>query len=606
VNEPLTTARFSALYGIWYPHRRDEPSFWLALLNQIDGIRLAMREVRRFNPDARLIQTDDLGRTYATTALRDQAAFDNSRRWMGWDLLCGRVTPDHCLWSRLCGFGLEERLRAIADDPCPPDIIGVNHYLTSDRFLDHRVQRYPPRTHGSNGRLTYADTEAVRVLWPPSAGLAGALREAWDRYGIPLAVTEVHIGCTRDEQMRWTADAWRIARELRDQAVDIRAVTSWALLGSQGWDRLLTATGRYEPGAFDVSNGRPRPTAIAGLLKSLRSNALTHPVLAGSGWWRRPIRLHHPHVPRPASMREHLLAPLWTGGQPLLITGASGTLGGALAAACRHRDLAHVVTDRGQLDLTDEVSIGAALDVHRPWAVINAAGWVRVDDAEADPASCLRANAEGAAMLARACDVRNILCIGFSSDLVFDGEATAPYVETDRAVPLCIYGRSKAEMEEEWAALPNCLVIRTAAFFSPFDPHNFAMHVARALADSRVFPAANDLIVSPTYVPHLVDATLDLAIDGATGIWHLTNGEALDWAEFGRRIARACHLDEKLIQPVRAAELGFQALRPAYAPLASTRGTLLPSLDEAIERFAHEAAQQGTLRRSRELRPAAC
>jgi dTDP-4-dehydrorhamnose reductase len=58
VNEPLTTARFSALYGHWYPHLRDEASFWLALLNQIDGTRAAMREVRRLNPAARLIQTE--------------------------------------------------------------------------------------------------------------------------------------------------------------------------------------------------------------------------------------------------------------------------------------------------------------------------------------------------------------------------------------------------------------------------------------------------------------------------------------------------------------------------------------------------------------------
>lgn len=209
-------------------------------------------------------------------------------------------------------------------------------------------------------------------------------------------------------------------------------------------------------------------------------------------------------------------------------------------------------------------------------------------------------------MLARACAARNILCIGFSSDLVFDGQTTTPYVETDRTNPLCIYGQSKTEMEDRCAILPKSLVIRTAAFFSPFDQHNFAVHVARALADGGVFRAASDLVISPTYVPHLVDATLDLAIDGATGIWHLTNGEALDWAEFGKRIARACRLDDNLILPVGAAELGFRALRPAYAPLASARGTLLPSLDEAIERFAHEATRLGALRRSQELHPVAC
>ena len=121
VNEPLTTARFSALYGHWYPHLRNERAFWLALLNQIDAVRFSMKAVRRINSGARLIQTDDLGRTYAVQALEEQAAFDNMRRWMGWDLLCGRVDRHHPLWKRLAGFGFERRLTAIADDPCPPN-----------------------------------------------------------------------------------------------------------------------------------------------------------------------------------------------------------------------------------------------------------------------------------------------------------------------------------------------------------------------------------------------------------------------------------------------------------------------------------------------------
>jgi dTDP-4-dehydrorhamnose reductase len=128
-----------ALYGFWYPHTTDERLFWLALLNEIDATRLAMREIRKVNPQARLVQTDDLGYCHATPPL--QSARPTSRTsaagW-GWDLLCGMVVPGHALWDRLCNFGFEDRLRAIADDPCPPDIIGINHYLSSERFMDHR------------------------------------------------------------------------------------------------------------------------------------------------------------------------------------------------------------------------------------------------------------------------------------------------------------------------------------------------------------------------------------------------------------------------------------------------------------------------------------
>ena len=284
VNEPTTTARFSALYGHWYPHARDEGAFWRALVNQVDATRLAMRAIRRAIPQAKLVQTDDLGRSYGTAAMRDQVAFDNQRRWAGWDLLCGRVTRAHPLWARLAGHGLAERLAVLADDPCPPDVLGVNHYLTSDRFLDHRVARYPAPVHGGNARQRYADVEAVRVLSPGAAGLEGAVREAWARYGIPIAVTEVHLGCTREEQMRWMAEGWATAQRLRGEGVAVVAVTSWALLGSRDWNTLLTAPGVYEPGAFDTRTEPPRETALAPLLRALASGAPLPEAARGPGW----------------------------------------------------------------------------------------------------------------------------------------------------------------------------------------------------------------------------------------------------------------------------------------------------------------------------------
>jgi len=365
VNEPVTTARFSALYGLWYPHLRDERSFWVALLNQIDGVRLAMAEIRKVNPAAKLVQTDDLGRTYATAAVREQAAFDNVRRWMSWDLLCGRVVAGHPFWRRLCGFGLKDRLLRIADAPCSPDIIGVNHYLTSDRFLDHRIQRYPIHLCGGNEGQRFADTEAVRVLDPPPPGLRGVLLEAWNRYRLPIAVTEVHNGCTREEQMRWMRDAWAAALELRQDGIDIRAVTSWSLLGSWGWDTLLTGPGSYEPGIYDVSSGKPEPTAMVGLLRALVEGEDPHPASHGHGWWRRSIRLHHPVVPRPAPIQDRPRAPEWRSpsARPVLLVGDEES-GDKFAAACRERGLPFRATSASGLDL-DEI-----IERERPWAIL--------------------------------------------------------------------------------------------------------------------------------------------------------------------------------------------------------------------------------------------
>ncbi|MDB5696219.1 MAG: NAD-dependent epimerase/dehydratase family protein [Sphingomonas bacterium] len=594
VNEPLTTARFSALYGHWHPHHRSERSFWHALINQVDGTRLAMRAIRRVNPKARLIQTDDLGRTYATVAMREQAAFDNQRRWMGWDLLCGRVTSDHPFWKRLTAFGLEDRLRAIADDPCPPDVIGLNHYLTSDRFLDHRRQRYPATTHGGNHKVRFADVEALRVLEPPPPGLSGAVREAWSRYGIPIAITEVHNGSTRDEQMRWIAAAWDDCLALRAEGVEVQAVTSWSLLGSAGWNTLLREPGIYEVGAYDVSSGSARPTAVVPLLRGLAAQQPRHPVLAGAGWWQRPIRLLHEPAFRPAPMLEHARGRSVANGPvppPLMICGATGTLGQALARACAHRDIAHVLTDRAALDLADEASVAAALDTHSPWAVINAAGWVRVDEAEEQEAACRQANTVGPIALARACAERNIATVNFSSDLVFDGSRSG-YVETDEPCPLNAYGRSKAAMECGLLDLPGAhLIVRTAAFFSPHDRHNFAAALVRELGAGRPFRAARDEIVSPTFVPHLVDRVLDLLIDGETDIWHLANDDALSWADFAKCLAKACRLDEGLVVEVDGIHL-TRAPRPRSAALRSIKGQGLGSLAEAIQHFAQHCASR--------------
>jgi dTDP-4-dehydrorhamnose reductase len=605
VNEPLTTARFSALYGHWYPHLTDERAFWTALLNQIDATRLAMRAIRQVNPKARLVQTEDLGQTYSTAPLAEQAAFENHRRWLSWDLLCGKVTPEHPFWPRLARFGLTGRLKRIAEDPCPPDVIGVNHYLTSERFLDHRLELYPEQRHGGNAFTRYADVEAIRVMSPAPLGLEGLLEQAWDRYGLPLAVTESHNGCTREEQMRWTWEGWRAALALRERGVEVEAVTAWALLGCYDWNSLLTrADNHYEPGSFDLRGGQARPTAVTGMLRALATDpaqqsldtAAPHPVLNGPGWWRRDIRLEFQPVRRVAQAlppRRRWL-PEDRRARPLLITGATGTLGQALARACELRGLHYVLTSRADLDLCDEAALQRALDRHQPWAVINAAGYVRVDDAETDEAACLAANGEGAGRLAGVCAERDIHLTIVSSDLVFDGAKAEPYVESDQPGPLNAYGRSKLAAEQAvLASGARALVVRTAAFFSADDSYNFAAWVTRELRSGRRVRAAEDCVVTPTYVPHLVNAVLDLVIDDETGLWHLTNHTAVSWAQFARMIAESLGLDASLIRPTPSCKLGWAAARPAYAALTSERGRIMPDLASALNSYRLAMAHEG-------------
>jgi dTDP-4-dehydrorhamnose reductase len=221
INEPLTTARFSGLYGHWYPHGRDEVTFIRALLTQCRAIALAMQAIRQVNPQAQLVQTEDLGKTYSTPELAYQAEFENHRRWLSLDLLCGRLDQNHPLWNYLRWVGVEQaELEWFLAHPCPPDIVGINHYLTSDRWLDQRLDHYPPHTHGSNGKHAYADVEAVRVRVEGITGHQDLLQEVWDRYQLPIAITEVHLGCTREEQLRWLQEVWDAAQVLRAKSVD--------------------------------------------------------------------------------------------------------------------------------------------------------------------------------------------------------------------------------------------------------------------------------------------------------------------------------------------------------------------------------------------------
>jgi dTDP-4-dehydrorhamnose reductase len=434
--------------------------------------------------------------------------------------------------------------------------------------------------------------EAVRVLPDGIAGYRGILTEAAERYHLPLAITEVHLGCTREHQLRWLNEAWTAAHDLRSAGVDIRGVTLWSLLGSFGWDALLTGESHtYEPGAFDLRAPSPRPTALARMARELTTNGTySHPVVRGPGWWRTSARLLYPRAfPTARSGENDDIATRVVAPNPILIIGGTGTLGSAFVRACRARGNAYVAPTRAELNITDARSVERVINAVKPWAVINAAGYVRVDDAEWDRDACYEANTEGAVSVATICAGLGIPLLTFSSDLVFDGKIDRPYVESDRVNPLGVYGESKARAEVRILAVASrALIVRTSAFFGPWDAHNFVTHTLNALTNGAAVEAAADLSVSPTYVPDLVDASLDLLIDGECGIWHLANTGAVTWSDFARIAARAAGFSSQRIIDKPAAAMRFAAPRPAFSVLASERGALMPSLQDAVERYVAE------------------
>ena len=584
INEPMTTARFCGLYGIWHPHKKDDSSFVTILINECMATIMAMQAIRKINPEAKLIQTEDLSKTYSTAMLKYQADFENQRRWLSFDLICGKVTPVHPLWQYLINSGAKkDDLFYFIKHACQPHILGFNHYLTSERFLDENIENYPEHTHGANFQHQYADVEVVRTDHKGVLGLKGLLHEAWNYFRLPMAITEVHLHCTREEQLRWFNSVWTSVNELKESGVAIEAITAWALLGSYGWNKLLTSEkGHYESGVFDVRTGIPRPTILTRIIKSYATGQpFNHPVLNNDGWWNSERRILYPK-----SSSLFKLSNVAETSRPLLITGKTGTLGYAFHRACILRGISHELLNRQELNIEHLEQIEAVIKAKKPWAIVNTAGYVKVDEAEAESENCFRANATGPENLAKICRKYDVKLITFSSDLVFNGEKLEPYIESDDVSPLNIYGMSKARAEQSVLKLdPTALVIRTSAFFGPWDQYNFAAHVLNSLQNNLPLNAADDVFMSPTYVPDLVNAAIDLLLDDECGVWNLTNDSELSWADFAREIAARGSYNPKLVKRVSLNDMGYKAARPLYSVLKSERGNLLSTLDNALERF---------------------
>lgn len=579
VNEPLTTARFSGLYGFWYPHHKNEASFIKMLLNQLKGTLLAMQAIRRINSQAQLIQTEDLAKTHSTPQLRYQASFENKRRWLTNDLLCGKVNRKHFFWKYFRTIGITEKeLQFFLDNRCAPDMLGFNYYVTSERYLDEHIENYPAHCHGGNSRMLYADTEAVRA--GHLSGLEQLLREAWERYKIPMAITECHLNCTREEQLRWFKETFDTCCKLNDQQIPIKAVTAWSLFGSYDWNSLLTNhNNHYESGVFDVRNYHRRPTALAKMLNSLSTTGNHHhPLLGEKGWWNRTaLTVNQQSIHKAA---------------PLLITGKTGTLGQAFMKICERRSIPYIALSRQELDITKENQIEEIIDRYKPWALINTTGYVRIDEAETNKEECFAINSTGPFFLANACRKHGIRLMTFSSDLVFDGNKKTPYHEGDRVNPLNVYGASKILGEQKVQSLDgSALIIRTSAFFGPWDKYNFVYGVLCSLKNGKQFIVPENITISPTYVPDLADTSLDLFIDEEQGIWHVSNAGMLTWMDFAQNIAERGGCNKHKLISVVPEEMGWKAKRPAYSVLQSEKGIKLPPLENALDRyFRHRLA----------------
>ncbi|MFA4901295.1 MAG: dTDP-4-dehydrorhamnose reductase [Desulfobaccales bacterium] len=276
----------------------------------------------------------------------------------------------------------------------------------------------------------------------------------------------------------------------------------------------------------------------------------------------------------------------------LLITGARGQLGQALVQSAGGQGWEVIPTDVHDLDITDSQSVWRELARLRPQVVINAAGATQVDALESDPDGALRVNGLGPRNLAVACRRLGLKLIHLSTDYVFDGTKSGPYVEWDATRPLSVYGRSKL-LGEEWVRqqCPDHFIVRTAWLYGLPGP-NFILAIlarGRSLGPAGVLKVVADQHGTPTSALTLAPQLLALAQTEAFGTYHATCQGGTTWYGFAQLILQTAGI-EVGITPCTTEEFPRPAPRPANSVLDNrllqvTGLDLMPSWQAAFQQF---------------------
>lgn len=279
VNEPLTTARFSTLYGLWHPNARDDAAFGHAIAHEALGILLAMEAIRAHIPGAEHVLTEDL---QSFTPLDDDprtlatVTHQRERTFLSVELLLGRIVPGHPMHAYLrerCGVA-PALLERVVRHAAPPELMGWNYYPNSERVFASRA----------DGPVS----DEPRVVHAPgSISAEPLLRAAHERLGLPFGLSEVHVNAGERGRVRWLAQRRDDLVRLADDGLPVRMLGVWAAFGLIDWDSLLLRHEDYsEDGAFTFASAAqtPQETLLADAVRALTAGR-DFDVPAEPGWW---------------------------------------------------------------------------------------------------------------------------------------------------------------------------------------------------------------------------------------------------------------------------------------------------------------------------------
>ncbi len=294
----------------------------------------------------------------------------------------------------------------------------------------------------------------------------------------------------------------------------------------------------------------------------------------------------------------------------IFVAGQNGQVALSLKEAAEERGTILSTFGRPELDLLDPESVREIVMDAAPSAIINAAAYTAVDQAESEEETATRINAGGAAALAEVAAELAVPYLHISTDYVFDGTKTAPYMEDDPVAPAGAYGRTKLAGEQAvMAANPNAIILRTAWVYSPFGK-NF-LKTMLALSGREELSVVADQHGNPTYAPDIADALLDIldklyglepAADQA-GIYHMAGTGFTNWHQFAETIfenGAACGLPSPRVKAITTADYPTPAARPANsrldcAKLETNFGIKLPDWRESTAACVKRLSEMGEL-----------
>lgn len=282
---------------------------------------------------------------------------------------------------------------------------------------------------------------------------------------------------------------------------------------------------------------------------------------------------------------------------PLLVIGRNGQLARCLVETATAGAIAVVAAGRPDCDIAERASVLRLVERHAPRVIINAAAFTAVDAAEEQGAAAFAVNETGAGNVAFAAARARVPLLHVSTDYVFDGRASSPYLETDAPAPLNVYGRSKLAGERAVLdMLPAALVLRTCWLYSAYG-HNFVRTMV-SLAGRPSVSVVDDQRGSPTSAHDLAEAILSIVAQvsarefSAGGVYHVSAAGETTWHGLAERIFeewRALGHRVPRLARISTAEYGARAPRPAYSVLDNSKlrrtfGVVLPDWQPALAR----------------------